>query len=149
MYDPDQILAPHITWGEMVTTGHRSLATINAEESEAFLVPLTAVAEMLSTIREHFGRPLVVHSGFRCPALNKVVGSSPSSQHPKGEAADFHVSGVSLEEVYRWIRDESGLPYGQCLLEGHQAGRPTWIHLSLGEPWRPRSKSRQAFSLTV
>lgn len=149
MYDPERYLAPHIQWHEMVRTGHRSLADVNAVESEAFLVPLTAVAEMLSVIREHFDAPLIVHSGYRCPKLNKAVGSKPTSQHPKGEAADFHVSGVSLEEVYRWIRDESGLAFGQLLAEGHQAGRPTWIHLSLGEPWRPRSKSRQAFSLTV
>jgi hypothetical protein len=44
----------------------------------------------------------------------------------------------------RWIVVESGLSYGQVILEGHTAGEPTWIHLSLGSPWRLGSSCMQA-----
>lgn len=143
-FNPGRALAPHITWGEMVATGHRSLADLNADESVAYLDALSEIAGMLSRVRQHFGAPLIVHSGFRCPTLNSVIGGAKSSQHMRGEAADFHVHGVELRTVFDWIRLESGLLYGQVILEGVQKGRPTWIHLSLGEPWRPASRSRQA-----
>jgi hypothetical protein len=48
--------------------------------------------------------------------------------------------------VFRWIVSESGLRYGQVILEGHTPGEPTWIHLSLGEPWRVGSACRQALT---
>ena len=45
-------------------------------------------------------------------------------------------------ELHRWIVTESGLRYGQCILE-RPPGR-SWVHVSLGEPWRLASRSRQA-----
>lgn len=145
-FDPHLALAPHITWGELVRTSHRGYAERNATDSAQHLPALTAMAAMLSQVRQHFGAPLIVHSGYRCPTLNQAVGGSPTSQHMRGEAADFHVHGVPLEQVFDWIRRGSGLAFGQLILEGVQAGRPTWIHLSLGEPWRPEHLCRQALT---
>jgi hypothetical protein len=104
--------------------------------------------EPLEAVRARFGRPVIVSSGFRSLALNVAVGGSRLSQHLRGEAADFIVRDTPLPDVWAWVRDESGLAYGQVLLEG-RAGRPGWIHLSLGEPWRPREQSRQALVVEV
>lgn len=145
-FDPARRLAPSFTWGELVVTNVRGLADENAQRSTYVLDSLTATATMLQAVRDHFCAPVIVHSGYRCPQLNAVVGGSATSQHVKGEAVDFHVHGNDLRTVFDWIRRESGLPFGQLILEGHQGGAWTWIHLSLGEPWRPLAKCRQAMS---
>ena len=142
-FDPTRRLARSFTWGELVITNHRSLYESNAQESAAVLPALTSLAAMLQTVRDHYGVPVMVHSGYRGPALNEAIGGSKSSQHMRGEAADFHVAGHGLREVFVWLRDCSGLPYGQIILEGSIPNRPTWVHLSLGEPWRRLEDCRQ------
>lgn len=145
-FDPTARLAPNFTWGELVHTEHRTLYEANAAESAAHLPALRALAAMLQAVRDHYGAPVVVHSAFRGLALNTAIGGSKTSQHMRGEAADLHVVGVGLYEVFAWVRDESGLPYGQLILEGSIPDRPTWLHLSLGEPWRPMERCRQAMT---
>lgn len=139
-------LAPNFTFGELTSTGHANLLTKNRQEAATYLEAGKALAAMLQVVRDHFKKPLHVHSAFRGPTLNAAVGGSKTSQHMKFEACDFHVDGFTLQEVFDWIRKESGLKYGQVILEGRQPGKPTWIHLSLGEPWREASKSRQQLS---
>lgn len=55
----------------------------------------------LESLREEIGLPIIVTSGYRCPAHNKEVGGEPNSQHTRGFAADIKVSGLSPEQVYR------------------------------------------------
>ena len=51
---------------------------------------LRALVDMvLDPLREAYGRPIRVSSGYRCPKLNRLVGGSPNSQHTRGEAADI------------------------------------------------------------
>ena len=47
------------------------------------------VDEVLDPLREAYGKPIRVNSGYRCPKLNNLVGGSPNSQHTRGEAADI------------------------------------------------------------
>jgi len=105
---------------------------------------LTALCTtLLEPVRNQFG-PVIIHSGFRSAAVNAAIGGSKTSQHMKGEAVDFHCADARLEDVMRWIVVESGLSYGQVILEGHTKGEPTWIHLSLGAPYRLGSSCMQA-----
>lgn len=135
-------LAPNFTFGELTTTNHSSLLVKNRQEALQYITAGKALAAMLQVVRDHFKKPLIVHSAFRGPSLNAAVGGSKTSQHMKFEACDFHVDGVTLQVVFDWIRKESGLKYGQVILEGSRPGKPTWIHLSLGEPWRDASRCR-------
>lgn len=50
------------------------------------------VEDVLQPLRDAYGKPLRINSGYRCPELNNLVGGSPSSQHIKGEAADISCS---------------------------------------------------------
>jgi hypothetical protein len=135
-------LSPHFTLAEL--TG--SDAT-NRTEAEPYLASLTALcATLLEPVRAQFG-PVAVHSGFRGPTENARVKGSKTSQHLRGEAADFHCPGAKLEDVMRWIVHDSGLHYGQVILEGRH-GPPTWIHLSLGQPYRVGSSCMQALVTT-
>ena len=146
---PDnQRLTPNFTLYEMATTNHRSLWADNLVEASQpeNLRRLRLVAECLQIIRDHYDTPVIVNSGFRGEALNTAVGGSKTSQHRRAEAVDFYVVGVALGEVFGWIRAESGIPFGQLILEGAEPGRPTWIHLSLGAPYRSPEKCGQALT---
>ena len=54
----------------------------------------------LQKIRSHFGRPLIINSGYRCPTHNANVGGSPQSYHVNGgRAADIVIPGVNVSEI--------------------------------------------------
>ena len=50
-------------------------------------------AKLLQPLRDIYGKPIRINSGYRCPELNKAVGGVPNSQHVLGEAADIHCEG--------------------------------------------------------
>ena len=135
-------LSPNFTIAELTRTS-TGLPNVPTDEH---MVALTALCStLLEPVRARFG-PVSIHSGYRSAAVNAKIGGSETSQHMRGEAADLHVPGHSLIEVFRWIVTESQLPYGQVILEGHTPAEPSWIHLSLGEPWRVGSSCRQALT---
>ena len=81
--------------------------------------------QVLQPVRTHFGAPVNVSSGYRSPKLNRAIGGSGTSQHCKGEAADFTVKGVSNIEVCRWL--EANRNYDQLIYEFGESG---WVHCS-------------------
>jgi hypothetical protein len=140
---PNNKLTPNFTFAEMTTTNHKQYREPNMQAAQApkIIKNLTEVCKLLEVIRKEWG-PVKVHSGFRCGALNAKVRGSTKSQHIKGEAADFSV-GAPLEDVFKWIVN-SGIQYGQLILEGRDGEDFTWIHISLGAPWRQASLCQQA-----
>jgi zinc D-Ala-D-Ala carboxypeptidase len=88
---------------------------------------------ILQPLREHYGRPVTISSGYRSEDLCVAIGSSRKSQHAKGQAADFEVMGVDNKEVAEWIRDV--LDFDQLILEFYKDGEPNsgWIHCSYAE----------------
>ena len=58
--------------------------------------------EYLEKIREHFGKPIIITSAYRCPTHNSRVGGATGSRHTKGDAADIVVSGVAPREVAKY-----------------------------------------------
>ena len=138
-------VSKHFSWAELTRTGSTELQQINRQEAEQYRAALTALATtILEPIRAKFG-PIKINSAFRGASVNAKVGGSKTSQHLKGEAADIVAPSVSVEELHRWIVTESGLPYGQCILEKTAPARPySWVHVSLGEPWRKDTLCRQA-----
>lgn len=135
-------LSPHFTLSEMTRT---SSGLYNGPTIDKIKALTALCTTLLEPVRNRFG-PVSIHSGYRGAAVNAAIGGSATSQHMKGEAADFHCAGASLETVMRWIVVESGLSYGQVILEGHTKGEPTWIHLSLGAPYRLGSSCMQALT---
>ena len=79
------------------------------------------VDTVLQPLRDAWGNPLHINSGYRCPELNKEVGGMPTSQHVKGEAADVACDKpVELARLAKALR----LPYDQMILY------PTFVHFS-------------------
>ena len=102
--------------------------------------------KIMDPIREKYGKPVRVTSGYRCVELNKAIGGSSRSQHCalNGDAAidfEFYDMDMDLEEVFKWITEESKLPYDQCIAEFLPHG---WIHISYSSDGGNRQKITRA-----
>ena len=88
---------------------------------------------VLQPIRDHFSRVVSVSSGYRSPELCTAIGSKITSQHAKGEAADFEIFGVSNKELADYINET--LDYEQLILEYWKESDPNsgWVHCSYSE----------------
>ena len=92
---------------------------------------LTALVEkVLDPLREAYGKPIIVTSGYRCPKLNAIVGSTPSSQHVKGEAADIKSVADTPEENKKLfdLIVKLKLPFDQLINEHNY----DCVHVSYG-----------------
>ena len=85
---------------------------------------------ILQPVRDHFGRVVSVSSGYRSKELCTAIGSKITSQHAKGEAADFEIYGISNKELADYINEN--LDYDQLILEYWKKEDPNsgWVHCS-------------------
>ena len=88
------------------------------------------VDQLLDPIREAWGEPIVVSSGYRCKELNALVGGVKNSHHLLGCAADI-IAGNRADhrKLFRLIvkmQQQGQIRFTQLILEGD--GR--WIHIS-------------------
>ena len=103
----------------------------NTPDQKAAAALTALVANVLDPLREAWGRPIVVNSGYRCPKLNRAVGGVARSQHTKGEAADIRTLSNRRwenEQLFKLIV-QLKLPFDQ-LIDEHGY---SWIHVSYSE----------------
>jgi len=96
---------------------------------------LKSLCEMiLQPIRDHFNSVVTISSGYRSPELCTAIGSKITSQHAKGQAADFEIFGKSNKVLADWI--DQNLEYDQLILEYWKESDPNsgWIHCSFVTP---------------
>ena len=88
---------------------------------------------ILQPVRDHFSRVVSVSSGYRSEALCLAIGSKTTSQHAKGQAADFEIFGISNKELADWIH--YNINYDQLILEYWKEEDPNsgWVHCSYSE----------------
>ena len=100
---------------------------------------------ILQPLRDYYGRPLRVSSGYRSPELCIAIGSSIKSQHAKGQAADFEIQGVSNKDLAEYIRDN--LNFDQLILEFHTTDDPMsgWVHCSYNNKEENRKQFLRAY----
>lgn len=92
------------------------------------------VENILDPLRERYGRPIFVNSGYRCPALNKAVNGSKTSQHVYGLAADITAGSAAKNKVLFKLIQELNLPFDQLIDEKNYR----WIHVSFSK--KPRKQ---------
>ena len=100
---------------------------------------------ILQPLRDYYGRPLRVTSGYRSPELCIAIGSSVNSQHAKGQAADFEIPGVSNKELAEYINDN--LNFDQLILEFFTPDDPMsgWVHCSFNNKVENRKQFLRAY----
>jgi hypothetical protein len=97
-------------------------------------------------IREHFGVPIHISSGYRSKALNTAIGGSLSSQHCQGEAIDIDMdgsaNGVTNAQVFNYIKDN--LNFDQLIWEFGTTSNPDWVHVSYESTGKQRKQVLRA-----
>lgn len=98
------------------------------KEIEARLVQLAQ--QVLQPLRDSYGKPIKISSGYRCQALNKAIGGVSTSQHLKGEAVDINNGQIENKKLFllasKMIK-EGVIEVGQLIDEkGYK-----WLHISL------------------
>ena len=124
-------LSNNFTLQELTKSQTATRKGIDNEPGTAEIENLIHLAKtILQPVREHFGKPVMISSGYRSPALCEAIGSSAKSQHAKGEAADFEIHGVDNKELATWIADNC--EFDQLILEFYDGVDPNsgWIHCS-------------------
>ena len=95
------------------------------------------IEECLDPIREKFGKPITVTSGYRCEKLNKEVGGVPNSDHKFGYAADLvGDTNTKTREIFEIAKKLN--VYTQLLYEKNKRGS-IWVHIS----YNPKSTKHQ------
>jgi len=76
------------------------------------VLPPKELIDVLEDIREYFGRPVTIMSGYRCKNHNNSVGGAKRSKHLKAIAADIIISGISPNEVQKYLLKKYPRKYG-------------------------------------
>lgn len=100
--------------------------------NEEHVKNMQALAEnIFQPLRDYFGVPIHISSGYRSEALNKAIGGSKSSQHCKGEAMDIDRDGYSQPDnaqLFEYIKNN--LDFDQMIWEFGTQKNPEWVHVS-------------------
>lgn len=102
---------------------------------------LQYLIERLDEIREGFGQPIIVTSGYRCPALNKAVGGVSNSAHKSGLAADLKYSKDLWEYLVEFGK------FDQLILE--TSGSTIWIHYGIKEKLKADEERQQILNINA
>lgn len=124
-------LSANFTLKELTKSDTADRLDIDNTPNEEQIESLRLLCEnILQPVRDHFGKPVKITSGFRCAALNQAAGGSSNSDHCRGQACDFEIDGVPNPELAQWIADN--LQYTQLILEFYTQGQPNsgWVHCS-------------------
>lgn len=116
-------LSNNFTEKELTKTD-TGLPNVPSEKEKAFLLLLAIF--ILQPIRDKFGK-YTINSGYRSLRVNREIGGSSTSQHMEGQAADGYPENADIYEVYRWIVEQSGIHFGQCIIYPDKG----FIHISL------------------
>lgn len=111
-----------------VTASNKGIDNTPDETVKGNLAAL--VEKILDPLRERWGAPIIVSSGYRCPKLNRAVGGAKTSQHMKGQAVDIRTVSDTVEDNKKLFNliIKMGLPFDQLINEYNY----NWIHVSYG-----------------
>ena len=139
-------MAKYFTVAEMLKSETADKNKIQNTPSVEIEQNIEKLLEVLDDLREFYGKPIKITSGFRCSELNKLVGGTPTSAHVIGYAADLQPVQGSFENfkasVIDWL-DKSGVKFDQCILERNKSTQ--WVHFGLYN--RKGQQRGQQFSL--
>jgi len=126
-------LSKHLALAEVVRSETAKRKGISNMPTEEHTNNFKLLAEKIfEPIREHFGVPIHISSGYRSKELNASIGGSATSQHCSGEAIDIDMdgstNGVTNMMVFDYIKDN--LNFDQLIYEFGNETNPDWVHVS-------------------
>jgi hypothetical protein len=118
----------------------------NVPTDDIILNLLSLATNILQPVRDHYDLPLIITSGYRSPELCVKIGSAITSQHTKGQAADFEIYGIANKDLSDWIHEN--LNYDQLILEFWKPEEPNsgWVHCSYKDNELNRKQYLRAFT---
>lgn len=127
------MLSKHVSLAEFCHSDTAKRRGIdNTIKDPAHLASAKLLCEkVFEPIREHFGVPIHISSGYRSAALNRAVKGSASSQHCRAEAMDIDADRygkVTNKEIFDYIREH--LEWDQMIWEFGNDLQPDWVHVS-------------------
>lgn len=130
--DPNKKLSENFTLGEFIVSDTAKKTGIDNTPTLADIYHMEELCvNLLQPIRDAWGKPIKVTSGYRCYKLNRFLGGSPTSVHPRGWAADLKPASGSYDDfekfVVQFLKDHPEIPFDQCIRE--KSGRSKWLHL--------------------
>ena len=93
----------------------------NTPTDDVVIANLNYTLQRLNTIREMYGHPIIISSGYRCEELNKAVGGVKDSKHKTGLAFDLKF----YEELFEFLKDNCS--FDKLILE--QNSKTKWLHI--------------------
>ena len=132
-------LSPHFSLGELTKTKHQT-ADGNIP-SHVVVENLKRLCTWLEELRLRYNEPIIINSGYRSPAVNKLAGGAVGSNHLTGCAVDIRCAGK--EQMIRYaailldIADGTKQEFDELLLEQH--GSVCWMHFAV----RPKDNRRR------
>ena len=149
-------LSENLKLEECIKSNTASRLGIDNSPTEEHTKNLKLIAEKIfQPIREHFGVPIYISSGYRCKELNEAIGGAykivdgkkvQSSQHCHGQALDIDQdnrnSKVSNRDIFDYIM--MNLEFDQLIYEFGDAMNPAWVHVSYSEE-KNRNRVLQAY----
>lgn len=121
------LLSPHFTLEEFLVSETAARKGINNTPTDEVVANLKRLCERLELVRALFNAPVVITSGYRCPALNAAVGGAKDSAHMYGRAADFIVPGMgSPLHIATRITKYPNIVFDQLINEFD-----SWVHFGI------------------
>lgn len=124
----------HFTIGELTKSDTAERFGIDNTPTAAQIDSLgMLITEVLDPLREAFGKAIIVTSGFRCAALNSMVGGVYNSHHLCEDgyaAADITAKDKANNRRLFDLAQELGLPFCQLIWENGNSEHPQWVHIS-------------------
>lgn len=140
-------LSKNLTLREAIKSNTATRLGIDNTPEEWEIHNLRAVAEnVFQPVRDHFGVPIAVSSGYRSKELNKAIGGSKYSQHMIGEALDIDADiygKVTNAEIFNYIKNN--LEWDQMIWEFGDDEEPNWVHVSYRESGDNRKQIKRAY----
>lgn len=134
----------YFTLEELCRSNTASRLNLNNKPDKLVQSNLKRLINVLNKLRESWGKPIYVTSGYRCPELNKKVGGANTSAHLTGNAVDL-VS-EPFDEFKSWIYKEiDKYDFDQLILEKNKTSE--WVHLGLFN--NNNQQRKQKWSITI
>jgi len=139
-------LSKNLTLKECTKSITAARLGLKNEPSKKEIANLREIAQhIFQPVRDHFGVPIYVSSGYRSPRLNSTIGGSVTSQHMRGQALDLDADvygEISNADIFRYIKDN--LDFDQLIWEQGTDLSPAWVHVSYVSDRENRNRVHKA-----